>query len=60
MRNNRLLDTPWGRITLTEAAERANIPQAMLSARLINGWSVDDALRPKQGHHLYLDTPWGG
>jgi hypothetical protein len=47
-RNNRrvnvFLDTPRGRMTVTQAAEAAGLKRVTLAARLRRGWPVDLAL----------------
>jgi hypothetical protein len=41
---NRFLATPWGQLTLTEAARRAGIRVDTLSQRLKRGWPTEKAL----------------
>lgn len=49
-RNNRMIDTPWGHITLSEAARRAGLKRLTLRRRLEAGWSVERALtQPLRG-----------
>lgn len=43
---NRFISTPWGKLTLTEAAERAGIRKDTLSWRIKQGWTTKRALRP--------------
>lgn len=40
-RTNRYIDTPWGRMTVAEAAERSGIGVTTLLYRLAHGWPQD-------------------
>jgi len=46
---NRFLDTPWGQLTVTEAAERSGVGIHALHKRLKAGWPVDKAITPFDG-----------
>jgi hypothetical protein len=48
LRRLRLIDTPWGRMSLTEAAERSGIDIATLHSRLKAG--KDEPFRPAHGN----------
>ena len=51
-RTNRHVDTPWGRMTVSEAAERSGIGKTTITYRLQNGWSDIEAVttRPDLGN----------
>jgi hypothetical protein len=40
-RDNRYIDTPWGRMTITQASERSGIGVMTLHGRIKRGWSAD-------------------
>jgi hypothetical protein len=42
----RLIDTPWGRLSLAEASRCAGITPNTVCMRLARGWSVEQALVP--------------
>jgi hypothetical protein len=66
---NRLVDTPWGRIPLLEAAERSGINRATLASRLDAGTDPFSGCHANTGRkhpagsrrstNRFLDTPWG-
>jgi hypothetical protein len=41
MRRNRLIETPWGKITIAEAAERSGLSHSAITHRANNGWPAD-------------------
>lgn len=43
-RNNRLIDTPWGCISISEAAEKTGIRVGTLFYRINTGWDAEAAL----------------
>jgi hypothetical protein len=45
-RNNRLIDTPWGKVTLAEAAERSGIERQALSYRMEKEWPTEKLFSP--------------
>lgn len=45
-RVNRLIDTPWGVVTVAEAAERAGLKPGTVYARLNRGWADRQAIEP--------------
>lgn len=45
-RNSRLLDTPWGAITQSEAARRSGITAQIISSRRRAGWPPEALLLP--------------
>ena len=45
--NNHIIETPWGTITIAEAAEKAGIKQATLSKRILKGFKGDLFSQPK-------------
>ena len=48
-RDNRYVDTSWGRMTITQAAERSGIGVMTLHGRIKRGWKAEDIFRaPKQ------------
>ena len=50
MRNNVFVDTPLGRMTVSEAAERAGISYHTMHSRMLVGWPTDKIFRkPKCG-----------
>lgn len=46
-RYNVFINTPWGRVTVAEAAERMNIPQRVLRGRIRKGWSEERIFDPQ-------------
>jgi hypothetical protein len=46
-RNNRIIDTPWGPMTVAGAAEKAGINQNIFHVRVSKGWSAEDLFNPK-------------
>lgn len=46
-RNNRILETPWGRMPLAQAARKSGINATTIAYRLQNGWDVETALTKK-------------
>lgn len=50
-RDNRFLETPWGQITMAEAAERSGLTSVTICQRLSRGWSSMEAVTtPPQTH----------
>ena len=47
-RCNVKIKTPWGILTLVEAAEKADLPVHMLYSRRFRGWPASKLLLPKQ------------
>ena len=45
-RSNVMLDTPWGYITMTEAAEKSGIGKTTLHYRVSNGWPLSRLFDP--------------
>ena len=45
-RGNVVINTPWGKMCVAEAAERAGIKQATLHMRLRYGWKKDLFVHP--------------
>src|SRR5690554_5561079 len=45
-RSSRLIDTPWGRMTVTEAAERSGVKKTTLHYRLKVGVDPSDLFKP--------------
>jgi len=43
-RRNRMVDTPWGRMPLSEAVERAGVDYQQVHGRLRRGWPLERAL----------------
>jgi hypothetical protein len=57
-RANRLIDTMWGRITVTEAAERRGFGASTLLYRVRRGWPPARLFAPLRRARL-IDTPLG-
>jgi hypothetical protein len=57
-RSNRLIDTPWGRITVKEASEKAGVADVTIRKRLKRGLSGTPLLQPAPAVRVF-DTPWG-
>jgi hypothetical protein len=53
--SNHMIDTPWGVMTLAQAAERAGVPHHRLLNRLKSGWTVEQLFDPKNRERL---TKW--
>ena len=50
-RKSVFIETPWGRMTIAEAAERAGINRATLKTRLLQlGWPFEKAILKKKFH----------
>jgi hypothetical protein len=45
-RKSRFIDTPWGRITIPEAAERSGISGKTIRGRMDRGWPDDRLFEP--------------
>ncbi len=46
-RTSRFMETPWGRMTVAEAAERAGISLNRFKSRMNGGWTMNDLFDPK-------------
>jgi hypothetical protein len=57
-RKSRFIETPWGIVTVAEAAERSGVPYDRLRRRLRKGWPKD-RLFILQRSLRQLDTPFG-
>jgi hypothetical protein len=57
-RANHLVATPWGKITLEEAAERSGLNYSTLWLRVKSGWTKERLFAPLR-RARFLDTPWG-
>ena len=56
--DNRFIDTPWGKLTVSQAADRSGIPATILSNRLKS--KKDRGLfRPVRSQNEKVDSPWG-
>lgn len=45
-RNNAIVESPWGRITIAELSEKSGINRQTLESRHYRGWKDSDLLRP--------------
>jgi hypothetical protein len=45
-RSNRMIDTPWGRISIVEAAEKSQVPYATIYGRIKKRWPADRLFEP--------------
>lgn len=45
-RNNAIVESPWGRITIAELSERSGINRQTIESRHYRGWKDADLLRP--------------
>jgi hypothetical protein len=57
-RSNVLIDTPWGRVTVAEAAERSGVGYTTVLRRVHAGWAPDRLLELPDDNRL-IPTPWG-
>lgn len=55
-RNNVRINTPWGHITVAEAAERSGIGDATLRMRIKAGWPSSQLFNPKHGNTKILQN----
>ncbi len=51
-RFNLIIETPWGRMTAAEAAERVGIDKTLVANRIRRGWPVEHALSKKKFHRF--------
>lgn len=58
-RNNHLIDSPWGRISLIEASEKSGIKYPVLNDRVRRGWNEDKLFSEVIDKRRFVDTPWG-
>lgn len=45
-RNTRIIDTPWGPMSVSEAAARVGLSINLFGARVVKGWSTEDLFNP--------------
>ena len=57
--NNVFVDTPWGKLTVAIAAEKAGIPYSLFLARVRQGENGKDIFRPVHKHNRRFQTKWG-
>jgi hypothetical protein len=59
-RTNHLIETPWGLITLAEAAEKSGIPVGIIKNRVGYGWKDSEVLKEVNKYNEGpIQTPWG-
>jgi hypothetical protein len=56
-RNNHIIDTEWGSITLTEAAERLGMSSSTLRQRIKRGWAPSRLFAPLERQARTLRQP---
>lgn len=56
---NVFIDTPWGRMTISEASEKSGIPYHVLSHRVNNGKPWKSMFRPVRKKNEKYKTRWG-
>lgn len=56
--DNRWIDTPWGRLTVSQASDKSGIPYSVLMNRVANGRSKD-LFRKVRSKNEVLRTRWG-
>lgn len=49
-RNNKILETPWGRMTQSQAAAKVGITVAGFAARMTRNWTGDRLFGPSERH----------
>jgi len=52
-----LIETPWGRMSVGEAADRAGIPIVRFASRVNKGWTTEQLFDPKNAKKL---NRWAG
>ena len=56
---NVFIETPWGRMTISEAAEKSGIPYHVMLHRVKNGKKHKDLFRPVRTQNETFLTQWG-
>jgi hypothetical protein len=52
-RNNNIISTPWGKMTVAEAAARMKIDQTILHNRIRAGWNNDRLFNPDNFRRMH-------
>jgi hypothetical protein len=56
---NIFIETPWGRMTISEAADKSGLPYGILNVRVKTGKKHKDLFRPVRKQNEKFQTEWG-